>query len=603
MGIPSYFKYIITNYEVIFKKKNETGKIDNLYIDSNSIIYDCLRSITINSNTNKETFENSLYEKILETIIDYVKKMNPRKRVFVALDGVVPYAKIEQQRQRRYKSAFTRKIEEEFTKKFEKYILYSEHVPNEKIKDNLKQKFDDDSNTFKWDQTAITPGTNFMNGLDIFLNENLTNQSFDSQCKIMFSGSNEPGEGEHKIFEYMRNVDHTKDITCVYGLDADLIMLSLNHLEYSKYIYLSREKPSFGDELNEIYDDNELMYMSINNLAKNILDNMTHNDTLTKTQQTNKLQDYIFISFLLGNDFMPHFPSLNIRMDGIETLFNYYKHTFSSNKNIIQNKKVVWKNLRLFLEMLAKHEEEMIKENTEKQLKEERNRNKNEVYQEVPHKIIKSLFVDIENCVNHETQTHKIIDTYKKDYLDRQMYNFSLMPSRNREKEEYINPSQDKWQQRYYCSLLNIDKKFMKGIDEKNKHEYNNNIKTISINYLEGLEWCFEYYNFGCKNTKWKYNFSYPPLLSDLYKYVPIFDTQFLEKENSFVNTTTQLAYVIPRSSFHLLEKNIVEILNRKYNYNYEMTHKLSCAYCKYLWEAHVEFPYVNLDIFSEYVR
>ena len=48
-----------------------------------------------------------------------------------------------------------------------------------------------------------------------------------------------------------------------------------------------------------------------------------------------------------------------------------------------------------------------------------------------------------------------------------------------------------------------------------------------------------------------------------------IFDTEFLEKEKSYVNTTTQLAYVIPRSSFHLLEKDIIEILNRKYNYNY----------------------------------
>lgn len=607
MGIPSYFKYIITNYEAIFKKKIEVGKIDNLYIDSNSIIYDCLRNIPVDKETNKETFENNLYNKILETIVGYVKNTKPRKRVFVALDGVVPYAKIEQQRQRRYKSALTRKIQEEYTRKFEQCILDNYDKTDEKIKDVFKEKMSEGSNVFKWDQTAITPGTKFMNGLDEFLNDKLvdllSDNTEDNKFKIMFSGSNEPGEGEHKIFEYMRNNDHSKDNTCVYGLDADLIMLSLNHLEYSRNIFLSRERPSFGDELNEIYDENELMYMSINNLAENIVDKMTNSDFLNKPQKVNKLQDYIFISFLLGNDFMPHFPSLNIRMNGIDTLFNYYKNTFNSNRNIIQNKKIVWKNLKLFLEKLAKDENEMIKENTQKQIKEEINRNKNEVYQEVPYKVANSLFVDMKNCNDNKSQMHKIIDTYKKKYLERQMYNFSLMPSRNRTKEEYINPCKDKWQQRYYYSLMNIDKKFIKGIDEKNNHEYNNTIKTISINYLEGLEWCFEYYNFKCKNTKWKYNFSYPPLLTDLCKYVPIFNTEFLKKENSFVNTTTQLAYVIPRTSFHLLENNTIEILERKYKYNYEMTHKLCWAYCKYLWEAHIEFPYVNLDIFSEYVR
>ena len=48
MGIPSYFSYIIKNYDNILKKINEKNKIDNLYLDSNSIIYDCLRKINFN---------------------------------------------------------------------------------------------------------------------------------------------------------------------------------------------------------------------------------------------------------------------------------------------------------------------------------------------------------------------------------------------------------------------------------------------------------------------------------------------------------------------------------------------------------------------------
>ena len=50
----------------------------------------------------------------------------------------------------------------------------------------------------------------------------------------MISGPNEPGEGEHKLFDFIKNNKffHYSRNTVVYGLDADLIMLAINHLTY-----------------------------------------------------------------------------------------------------------------------------------------------------------------------------------------------------------------------------------------------------------------------------------------------------------------------------------------------------------------------------------
>ena len=94
-----------------------------------------------------------------------------------------------------------------------------------------------------WNKTAITPGTKFMDKLNKRVAKYFKNKEKTLGLeKIMFSGSNEPGEGEHKLFSYIRdhpNV-HNKEVTVVYGLDADLIMLCLNHLR-SKQIYLYRE--------------------------------------------------------------------------------------------------------------------------------------------------------------------------------------------------------------------------------------------------------------------------------------------------------------------------------------------------------------------------
>ena len=84
------------------------------------------------------------------------------------------------------------------------------------------------------------------------LNNTIKNH-FNNKCKsnnLILSLSDIPGEGEHKIFEYIRNYNHDQDNTIIYGMDSDLIMLSLNHLKYNNTIFLYRETPNFINSLD-----------------------------------------------------------------------------------------------------------------------------------------------------------------------------------------------------------------------------------------------------------------------------------------------------------------------------------------------------------------
>ena len=443
----------------------------------------------------KTKFENKLIEHICKQIEIYIQTIKPNNSIFIAFDGVAPVAKMEQQRSRRYKSNFEKKI-----------ISQIKNVTN-----NV------------WDKTCITPGTKFMEKLDKNIKKFFKNKENKYNVDtIIISGPSEHGEGEHKLFDYIKNNKffHYSRSTVVYGLDADLIMLALNHLHICKKLYLYRETPEFIKSINKNLDPNE-SYI---------------------------LQDYIFICFLLGNDFLPHFPALNIRTQGFENIYNSYIELFgNNNKELIHKDEINWKNFKLFINKLANNEHEYIK-------KEYKIRNKKE---------------------NRTIPTHNFENTYKK-YLHTPIY--------NRVDEVYINPFENGWERRYYKTLFHIE-------------PTQNNIKNICINYLEGLEWTFKYYTIGCKNWRWKYNYHYPPLLCDLQKYIPNFNTNMvINKPPDPVSPYVQLTYVLPKDSLHFLPKKIYNKVLLHFNSYYPEDAKLIWSFCTYIWESHPDLPHFDIN-------
>jgi 5'-3' exonuclease len=526
MGIPSYFSYIVKNHANIIRKLSSNPiKVDNLYLDCNSIIYDAVYKMGINVMT--ENASQNIITKVIETIKEYINLLKPSDKLIIAFDGVAPVAKLDQQRSRRFKSIYQNTLSR-----------------------SLLKTTDPDP----WNTTAITPGTVFMKNLDEKVYQAFSNPSIFGLNKIIISGSNICGEGEHKIFQYIRNnsAEHFNQNTIIYGLDADLIMLSINHLPISPNIYLFRETPHFIQSINSELEPNESYILDIPELASVITLDMNNGD---ENEQQNRVYDYIFLCFFLGNDFMPHFPAVNIRTGGVDKMLQAYKATIgNTNEVLTDGKTIYWKNVRKLVQFLADNELDFVKQ---------------------------------EHKVRDRKEKHKLPDITPEDKLN----NFVNLPMYERSIEKFINPYKDNWQKRYYKCLFDIE------MDEER-------CKQVCTNYLEGLEWTMKYYTTGCPDWRWCYNYNYPPLLQDLIRYVPFFDTQFIEnKKDNPVSELVQLCYVMPRQSLQFLPENLYKSLIKWKLHLYSVDCEFSWAYCKYFWECHPNLPHIDINELEDFVN
>jgi len=521
MGIPSYFSYIVKNHPEIIKKfqKGQT-EVDNLYLDCNSIIYDVFHSIDFKNIT--DSISLSIIKSVCSKIETYIHLIHPSNNVIIAFDGVAPVAKLEQQRQRRYKSVY------------QNNMLRS-----------IYKKVEDDP----WNTATITPGTTFMKDLSNYVIKHFNNHVLYNVSTIITSTSEIHGEGEHKLFEFIREnkEEHLKQTTVIYGLDADLIMLSINHLPCCRNIFLFRETPHFIQSISSELEPNENYLLDIPQLTNSIVLEMNNGDT---TNTKNKVYDYIFLSFFLGNDFLPHFPAINIRTGGMDKMINAYKNTIGKTREVLTDgTKIYWNNVRKLIHYLSIQEETFLK-------------------QEYKLRDKKSKFF-------YPTDTPEQI--FKK---------FEAVPTYERNTEKYINPFQPYWESRYYRSLFHIQ------TDSNNERK-----KQICINYLEGLEWTLKYYTSGCPDWRWRYHYNYPPLLTDLIQYIPVFDNTFIiNKDPNPVSSLVQLCYVLPKDSLSLLPKVLENELLEKHGEWYNTDCDFTWAFCKFFWESHVNFEEIDLD-------
>ncbi|TPX58418.1 hypothetical protein PhCBS80983_g03133 [Powellomyces hirtus] len=224
-----------------------------------------------------------------------------------------------------------------------------------------------------FDSNCITPGTPFMvklqEQLKYFINKKITEDTAWQGVEVILSGHEVPGEGEHKIMEYLRlaksqpnwdpNVRH-----CLYGLDADLMMLGL--LSHEPHFALLREEVTFGRSRKKggtTNLDTQNFYLMHLSLFREYVDaefSVMRDQLSFKYDLERIIDDFILMAYFVGNDFLPNLPGLHINEGAMALMFKIYKKMLLDGGGYLnEGGKLHLDRCEVFLKGLGEYEREL----------------------------------------------------------------------------------------------------------------------------------------------------------------------------------------------------------------------------------------------------
>jgi 5'-3' exoribonuclease 1 len=200
--------------------------------------------------------------------------------------------------------------------------------------------------TGAFSSVVITPGTPFFGRctahIEHFIQYKLSTDPAWQHLTIVFSGPNVPGEGEHKIMQFMREQRERKDYDpnirhCIMGQDGDLVMLGL--VTHEPNLVLLREQVIFDQRLRSEREAaaNSNLDLYIHNANFEFLHMNILRDYLAFEFKTSNVMpgskcdieavvdDFVFMTFFVGNDFLPHMPALDIADEAFDLMFYTYR--------------------------------------------------------------------------------------------------------------------------------------------------------------------------------------------------------------------------------------------------------------------------------------
>ena len=500
MGVPKFFSYLQKTYKkdnfyinredanIPNDIKNKLNNIDYLLLDANGLMHPvCFKVIADNPTvTNHRTLQNIMHGEIIKKIEELVNYAKPKQGVYIAVDGVAPVAKMRQQRFRRFKSVAERLVFDKLKKKYNKPISH------------------------EWNNSVITPGTDFMNVLHNRLLEWCKHKMEKQNFTIIYSSCNSPGEGEHKLIKFIK--EKGKEFSYViHGMDADLIFLSL--ATGLNNIFLLREPNELDskDTSGALYK-----YISIDKLM--IAIPLTMKSFInSESNDKNLIDDFIFLCYFLGNDFLPHLHAIDIAYDGIEILMKAYGESYNKYKKYLLNNNDINQEFMIYLvKMVADKEEELL-------------------------------------ITYHKNKKHWrmiLSDPYERELNHIEHLKFPIDDPVKVGTDNY-----NSWRKRYYLHYWSID----------NNEELEEFVEKLVHHYLLGLKWVTLYYFDKCPSWDWYYPFDNPPFIGDIYLYLQKLNM------NSFKFTVCeplcpyeQLLTVLPPQSKFILPKPLQKLMTDK---------------------------------------
>lgn len=517
--------------------------------------------------------DDQMYAAIFTYIEHLFQIIKPQKTFYMAIDGVAPRAKMNQQRARRFRTAT------EAEENVKKALARGETLPKED----------------PFDSNAITPGTEFMakltSNLKYFIHKKISEDKLWNGIEIVLSGHEVPGEGEHKIMDYIRTMKSQSEYNantrhCIYGLDADLIMLGL--VSHDPHFALLREEVTFGPSRKAVNDVNDqqfyLLHLSL--LREYMaLEFQDLQDELNFEYNFEKvLDDFILIMYVIGNDFLPNLPDLFINKGAFPLLIETFKQYLKQSDGYLnENGTINLRRLSIWLAYLSEFElENFEKVNVDvewfnKKLEDisilgekKRERFGKLLLLKDQKKLIGSIkpwllgvaskpvqeLIELETSgkglstlklPTEEVKKHLdflrqfalevgliIVHSASKDTYEAKLDIDGISPHETTEEfDERVNEIRRVVKKYQLANLIetedamketkNIyDAKFMAWKDhyykDKLKFSIHDTDKMVEFtrHYLEGLQWVLYYYYKGCPSWNWYFKYHYSPRISDI---------------------------------------------------------------------------------------